>query len=266
LRGNHEDKNLNKKWHFLRELKSKNLSLSLNDIQQVFSLMPVALYLGVPDDKKINYILCCHGGLEFGYNPLPLLQAPTSVQYEQLTKLLRKTYFEKKFHQETYPEITQVLKNMPQAFSVKTDLIDKRDIPPRQLGFLWNDFNYHQPNPNFIQWTRSWMFGKNITKMLLQWGDSENTALTAIIRGHQHEASMYPELFLQRGLLRQWDGLVYTLFSAPTAVEKKSLFKNDSFAILCTQKNFDDWKIIHFIKEFKQEWTKKLYNFQGKFS
>jgi hypothetical protein len=69
-RGNHEDKHMNANQHngFFQELESRytpseaaNLKIK---IDQAFSCLPLAIFLGIEGQMTSGFIQCCHGGLE----------------------------------------------------------------------------------------------------------------------------------------------------------------------------------------------------------
>ena len=86
-RGNHEDRLMNDgpSGGFLDELRSKFPDEPYHRIEKVFDVydsLPSAIFLGVSDEKSQNnqkkyhpVLLCCHGGLEVGFEALPLVHA-----------------------------------------------------------------------------------------------------------------------------------------------------------------------------------------------
>lgn len=280
LRGNHEDISINKKWHFLKELNMKVGDIAPEQIQALYNLMPVGLYLGCPSETaKINYVVCCHGGLDFGFDPKPLLQNSQPHLFEKIEGLYLKTHFLKKLNsspcsKNSVDAIKRSLQTMQGKYTVKQDFINLKPPSLRNFGFLWNDFNAHAPDENFVQWVRSWMLGKNITDIMLSWGNGATSTLRGVIRGHQHKKSMYPELWDGKGICRLWQGKVYTLFSSPFADRTDPIklnnrsdvsFNCDSFIMVTTAQKFDDWTLTHWWNDFSRDegWKWERYPFNG---
>jgi len=266
IRGNHEDIRLNHLWNFVEELHSKYDNFDLNLLQRIYNLMPMALYFGCPSDsQKINFIMCCHGGPEFGFDPHNLLSADQHICFQQVKLLKRHSYFKDMFNKGTLNlPISSRTKLVATMLSSKEKLQLEQDIDIqksslRHIGFLWNDFNAHTNDNDFIARIRSWMFGKNITQLLLSWGESETSCLRGIFRGHQHTKSMYPELWTRKGKYKLWDGKVYTLFSSPAADMADPMrlkgrnnphrFFYDTFFILTTNTLFSQWTLSHWYQE-----------------
>ncbi len=112
VRGNHEDYILApefKKKHSKEEEKDNAPSL-IDELYRKFDLLekhevaifrfyellPQALYLGCGTAHHQDFMMCCHGGLELGYNPYALLHANPVVQFELIGTLWRKKHFDKK--------------------------------------------------------------------------------------------------------------------------------------------------------------------------
>ena len=113
--------------------------------------MPVAIYLGIQELNLTDYILCCHGGLELGFNASKLLNSQNEFQ------LLRKLKRSK--------ELQKLSKNNRQEIELKIpqyELMDTAaELPtkPVTLGFMWSDFC---TNKNVVEYTlgRGWKLEK----------------------------------------------------------------------------------------------------------
>jgi hypothetical protein len=84
-RGNHETFDIAFKYGFWRELRAygdNDLFLFASCVVNCFNILPLALYVGVKGDP--NFIQCCHGGIEPGYNPKEFLAS--AATYESLQK------------------------------------------------------------------------------------------------------------------------------------------------------------------------------------
>lgn len=289
-RGNHEDIEIISSNGFLGELikkygykkeKKKLLKLIVN----FYNLLPVALYLGSKTSSGFDFIQCCHGGMEPGYNPTNFLMntdTHDSLEFElikaldrekirgnliALTKDAYKRYSEKmkKNKKEPLPEeqyftlITKCLSNVkyPGKNTMMYNDEDNDDIG--SIGFMWNDFSNLEGldyNPD-----RGFIFGKNPTKMLLNLPQetNKNIKLNAVIRAHQHNtgSSGFETFSSQKGAFSLWNGTVYTLLSAigflsRTGFGDKDTFPYDTFCILDITDNYDTWKLTHWYRHVTQ--------------
>ena len=87
-RGNHEDRSLNygnSVGDFYYEIKSKYDDITdkeINLLYFIYDTLPSAIFLGVKSTSSsgsvnnISYLLCCHGGIEVGYETYPFLSSP----------------------------------------------------------------------------------------------------------------------------------------------------------------------------------------------
>ena len=188
-----------------------------------------------------------------------------------ITSLLRKTNFTTKLrdslkilNKKDVLEINQALEKMEGNYTIANDYtsVNDRDFL-RNIGFLWNDFNARTKNNNFVTWGRSWLFGKNLSNLLLSWGESSSSSLKSIFRGHQHHDYMFTKIVEGHGLFKLWNGTVNTLFSSPAASMKINEpnaipFNYDSFIIVQTAQKYNDWTITHWFRECAISWQKKL--------
>ena len=86
IRGNHEDSTMNADGFFEEELRAKfpeASSAELRSVFRVYETLPAAIFLGVLPandtagvDVSGDFLLCCHGGIEVGFEAAPLLRAP----------------------------------------------------------------------------------------------------------------------------------------------------------------------------------------------
>ena len=88
LRGNHEDIEYNNTWGLVEQFQLKFTdSTNSNDAYKLmchlYDFLPVALYVGTGTD----YILCCHGAIELGFNPKALLQHKADKAFAWLESL-----------------------------------------------------------------------------------------------------------------------------------------------------------------------------------
>jgi hypothetical protein len=202
--------------------------------------MPLAIFLGKPN--SIEYIQCCHGGIEPGFDPKSLLASTGNNRYEWLSQLNRKDWIEK------LPE--DIKESIESAqLSGKENFIP--ECPNSQsngsIGFMWNDFIVDEgqaivcPERN----KQVWAFGKRLTQAYNTdvWLKNSRYKIRTIIRAHQHNGEMLKKLIENKGVHHLWDGLVFTLLSAPAMGLERAAgydFAYDSFVIVDVQ---DQWQL-----------------------
>jgi hypothetical protein len=234
-------------------------------IFRFYEILPVVLYIGCGDDAHRDFMQCCHGGIEIGYNPHTLLHADPAIQFELIKKLWRKKYFKEKL-------------NRPMQNSIKLhfdlDVLcgDIQDFVPDSVfykvphtdhvayfGFLWNDF-YVDPRKQVGQRGKrftGWVCGRDLTCSYLSWGNSSRVTLQGIIRAHQHNnetgGPMLNLLCCTKGALNVWnDGIVYTLLSAPDSKLEdtgENCFTYDSFTLLTTGQAYREWQLERYSRD-----------------
>ncbi len=141
VRGNHEDLGINHQYGFipqLQKLRSDDFQLLLGKIGQMYDLLPVVLYLGAQDvNGTKDFIQCCHGGMELGYNPQKLLQS--NEKYQLLHELNAKDNFNKLDLSIQEKDAIQTQSGIPAIYfsnSTSTDFVNNAC----GLGHMWNDF------------------------------------------------------------------------------------------------------------------------------
>ncbi len=262
-RGNHEDDSINARYGFTIELAKKfpGKDAEFERIYRFYNLLPLAIYLGTQENNTINFVQCCHGGLEPGFDPNEILTKP--AQYQLIESLFRASYLagpKRLTSETTAARIQDYFKNHPSELE---NFVVKSPTSPHTIGFMWHDFNAHNPD-DFVQFDagRGWMYGKEITQDLLKWGNGTIktadklifTKLRGLIRAHQHNSSTYPELWNTKGALPLWQGAVFTLFSGPANYLPDApaayIFNYDSFVILKTTRRYKNWTYTHWWREF----------------
>ena len=256
LRGNHEDEIMNATFGFKQEIKVKFSNVAQTDLQHIFKVfdaMPSVLYLGCGDKHHADFIQCCHGGLEIGFNPHALFNNPAIRAYQAIDKLER-----------TMPIrlLNHALKQEVIAALPSSEVCDcsiHRPTQPVHLGLLWNDFiekneNYKSSIVNFHE-NRGWVIGEKLTKHILSTHSTPHAKLHAIFRAHQHHGTMRSMLEHNKGIVPLWDGLVYTFVSALNLVGAQF---QDSFGILTTAPHFKDWHLQHCILNDQMPITKSV--------
>jgi len=206
VRGNHEDLSINKKYGFTTELLKKfgnKVHASfLELIQKVYNSLPVALYLGLGNAAVHDYILCCHGGWELGYDPLKFLQAKSTVKYHAFDTLERNTMLAH-LSEQVRQKICSVLPVHEHA----TDTIMSTPTTPVSLGFLWHDF-IPDSGETIIEYQRArgWRLGKPLIDELRERLDRNDIHLRAIFRAHQHGDTSMFSIMRKDGVAKLWQG------------------------------------------------------------
>ncbi len=255
IRGNHEDlyQNMNMGGpHFLEDLLrisgfeygSTECVDLLNNINQLYNILPVACFVGCNND----YLQCCHGGLECRYNPRDFLNSLADRSFHAITELIKPESFNLNnpyFWHELAVDIScnALFKN-----------ISSGHIKTYHLGFLWNDFNAH---PDEFQALFSiqnkgnrFSIGLTLFQETLKLYNTGNARVRGFIRAHQHNDTM-PGLLDPRnkGLFAIWDNQILTTVST-------SQFGTPiSFLKLTLDNNYDNWLITHYnFNHKKQSW------------
>ncbi len=269
-RGNHEDFTLTARYGFFAELANKfGRGYDLRKPMRIYDFLPVVIYLS----SGGNVIQCNHGGMEPGFNPNGLLDAPRTPAYQLLGSLDQKKYLAQN------PNFLNGLSGSRKAqlTSIMGDFVPMTPVDPRPLGFMWNDFSLLSDEPalNYDP-GRSWVYGQSTTQHLLQTGSTQTQRLRAVVRAHQHSSLINPmmrRLVACRGVHRHWqandsaallnrdprqletilestpkrafhDGAVFTLNVAPDSVYGTGCnYEFDTYAIITTGEAFTDWSL-----------------------
>ncbi|MFB3779779.1 MAG: metallophosphoesterase, partial [Bryobacteraceae bacterium] len=270
LRGNHEDVSLAARYGFIAEGRGKyGPAFDLKHVMRLYDFLPAALYLGC----ETNVIQCNHGGMEPGFDPRPLLDAPETVQFQLLGRLNQQQFLKE------HPAWASGLPH-PTRRLMQNALVDFQPLSPTEpwvLGFMWNDFSVVRGEPQFdFDPGRAFVYGESTTKYLLDQFSTRSRRLQAVFRAHQHATvlnSMMRRLKAGHGVYRHWQdndslGLmeadvavlartievseerrippasVWTFNVAPDSVYGDACdFGFDSFGILTTASEFEDWKL-----------------------
>lgn len=266
IRGNHEDRAQNKDQGFFLELTrkfgpylaKKDIKLILNYFSYLYNCMPVALYLGSGTPGAYDFIQCCHGGMELGYNPRELLSSLGTSTNQFLVTLER------------------TKENSILTEPLNTDFHDVKLIESgtyADIGFMWSDFIVDPEIPirPSDRGKSIYDYGKIATTQILKSGSSINHTVRGVFRGHQHSSDWDPlmEIILDRynknpdnkGVgklwqdattknLKLWDGIVCTFlvspgtpYGLPDHATGYPGFSYDAFGILKTADTFDQWDL-----------------------
>ncbi len=243
VRGNHEDRLLNTVYGFRNELRSKYPLMQHDEIESVFrcyDFMPTVIFLG--SGASNDFIQCCHGGMEIGYCAKELLNMPYSIAYQALGTISRI---------ESVRELPgglkqEVLKKIPQKEIA--NFMPTQPTQPVTLGFMWNDFIEQSENYSsaLIDYSngRGWIYGKQLTALLLAKNSSKNARIRAVFRAHQHHGGMLKLLQQEKGIVKLWNGMVHTFL---TASLPNVDFAHTSLGILTTADQYQNWSLEHSI-------------------
>ena len=274
IRGNHEDYHVAKHYGFVKELELK-LKLDEKEIQSVFGIydyLPVAFFLGCKNsDSGVDYILCCHGGIEPGYTFDTFLDDQNS--FKAISKV--------KNPEAWYKEVLNQMKSVQSSITDYDEIIKKLGELNKNnffsnfrssSGFQWGDFDFDNKNPGGVievdfQYNRVALC-KNYTDALLQSFDKNNHKVRAVFRAHQHDPGTIKTICKKgHGIYklwpqesRQWSGQL----GAPVAVDEKSVwtfnvapcvgyweklqgyetFDYDTVARLTVNPDFKNWVLV----------------------
>lgn len=266
IRGNHEDLQLNMRYGFCREFmqKFKNIDASYKDkcmekICKFYNLLPVALYLGSGVVNK-NFILCCHGGLEIGFNAEKLINSRNNVQYQFVGALNRRKEANKLSHFDIFIDSKMFnFKHICKNFNPRKSL---------DLGFLWNDFVVKESSLSNYSDIRGFSFNKELTKNIINLSNFGKNKVKGIFRAHQHTPSdnngLMRLMIDNYGVACLWtykklnksfnlfDGIVCTFLLSP---DNPQYIPRPSFKSF----NFDTWGILKTAQKF-EDWTLSLVN------
>lgn len=279
VRGNHEDIAISGLYGFRDEVKHK-----FNDangvrhkiISRMNDFLPVVLYLGCISDTfdVTNYMQCCHGGIEIGYDPKIFLD-DHSTEYQLLGLLNRKTFvnqFDAKYNQATgllswtfsLFSKQQIVNWWHSVLGILEDDVNLRHPNDAySLGFMWYDFDIHDTHQVEYKKSRGLFYGQIATKQVLELQSSDYSKICGIFRAHQHgEPVMMESLKNSKGVFKLWrpvesalapaerpcnDGLVWTFNVGPDSFYGQDFsFNFDAYAKFKINADIDQWKLVVF--------------------
>ena len=243
VRGNHEDRSLNEKEKvgglngFFTQLTNKygmqKDDLLYEKIGKLYETLPLALYFGSYGTEETNYLLCCHGGIEIGFNPYPLLQHENPIAFTKLGMLDRNrglatlvttpelfNLFKDANHLITSPEDLghNFLINLRGSYltaytptGIMTKLIEDGKAVLPKIGFQWNDYEVNPVHEIacFVKEHegRGWMIGKTFNHAVLKMHSTSQHKVRGVFRAHQHTMTLPLNPMMQR--IFNKDGLDY---------------------------------------------------------
>lgn len=268
IRGNHEDNVLNTRYGFTQELLHKGFSIALiQRIYTMYALLPVALFLGSGTDNHKDYLLCCHGAFELGYDPRPLLLSDQPIAYRWIETISRTDAFINIFQYLTEDQKRSISFDTWREIP-KDPFVPINPLQPSPLGFMWHDFQVEPGGLlSFAEKRGAGLeYGEIASTLLLKWyGNEQPYKVRGVFRAHQHDASMTDMMKLilkpdtpespERGLgklwhaaernhIGLWDGIICTFNVAPDSAYGDQLqFTENTIGILTTAPTFNDWNL-----------------------
>ena len=200
VRGNHEDLTLVARYGFLAEAQAKfGRDLNVSKIIRLYEFLPAVLYLGCGS----NGVQLCHGGMEPGFDPRPLLAAAGSPRFARIGDLHQAGFLR------SHPEwLKEDPKARGEAERVFRDFTPESPTAPSVLGFQWNDFTVFRDEAPFAHNPeRAFVYGDPAVQVLLREGSTPGFRLCAVFRGHQHSSQINPlmrRLIASKGAFRHW--------------------------------------------------------------
>ncbi|MBP6892328.1 metallophosphoesterase [Candidatus Babeliales bacterium] len=235
VRGNHEDIPISTKYGFKEEVLNK-FDDDIDDrnkykfISRMNDLLPVVLYIGCENQQALNfvtnYLQCCHGGLEIGYNPQRFLDNHATAF--QLLGLLHQKSFVDNFIKNCDKKVSGTFKWV-KGFVVSNEftkmkewwekswenvrhffkdnrLLDSPVSGSLPLGFMWNDFEVENKFPVTYNGIRGLSYGKELTEKVLELQSSDKSKIFGVFRAHQHgDPDMMDALKNNSGVYKLWN-------------------------------------------------------------
>ena len=268
-RGNHEEAAIAARYGLLAEGRIKyGEDFDIPRVLRMFDYLPVAVWLGVGG----HFVQCHHGGMEPGFDPRALLDAPPPMAFQFLGTLRQESFLRSR------PEWLASDPASRALFGRAARDFDPVDpIHPATLGFMWNDFTVAGDEPGFgVDPGRAFVYGREATRFLLASARTASNAVHAVFRGHQQSSAPNPmmrRLVASKGVFRHWqegdsaarlpaplpegaswietaperpvpDASVWTFNIAPdTAYGVANGFDFDAFGMLRMGRTFADWRL-----------------------
>ncbi len=236
LRGNHETITMTAKYGFQKEINYKYIpswALSINNaFDQLYTYLPMALYVGSQGQDKINWVQFCHGGAPMGTSDLDRTIIPTFID------------------------------NKKANFTI---LNFKQPKEKLKSGFMWSDF-IEQKNQLYMRKYNRFVREGQLTQDLAERLGNEilinrdfldEINIKAFFRGHQHSGaglkiftknSVDPVSWEKAINLDDYRNGAFPIYKYPpvftftTATEFK--LSNDVFyGILKTAKEYEEWML-----------------------
>jgi hypothetical protein len=219
VRGNHEDLSLIARYGFLAEGRGKyGRAFDAEKILRAYDFLPCALYLGTGND----FVQLCHGGMEPGFDPTPLLAAEGTLRFQLLGRLRQAEFLRR--HPDFLAGDRDALGDAKEQFR---DFAPAAPTLPNVIGFMWNDFTVFRDEPAFAHNPeRAEIYGQPAVAYLLGQASLGSAKLRGVIRAHQHSGVPNPimrRLAAGGGAFRHWQekGTVAAQVAEPAALAKQ---------------------------------------------
>jgi len=245
------------------------------DLLYWYDYLPLACYIGCKNSVSgvTNFATFCHAGIEVGFNPQQFLVTQGS-RFDIISRLNRYNAMQKVLEEKTLESLRERIHNVFEyckekelhAFMqtyMKKGLIDfTNPQSPRRvrLGMQWNNFLTEQNDSIGFAASiarHNILFGRLLTQYFLDAWGTDNVHVKTVVRGHQHlnehdeaiglDNNMLDTLIAQKGCVRQWDGLVYTLGDSSMTTGYHT------FLVMTLNDDVDKWSVQHFFKKAEKE-------------
>jgi hypothetical protein len=265
IRGNHEDISLVSRYGFLAEGQAKyGADFDAAKVVRFHDFLPAAVYLGTGNDV----VQLCHGGVEPGFDPRPLLQSDRTNAFQRIVELKQQAYLA------SHPAWARSdAAAGAEASKWFRDFRAQSPTSPSVIGFMWNDFTVFSGETAFANNPeRASIYGKAAVTHILQTQSAPTTRVHGVIRAHQHSGVPNPimrRLMASRGAFRHWqetaepagdrfeasnletgasrpipEGSVWTLNVSPDSVYGQGNgFTFATVVMLQTAPAFADWRL-----------------------
>ncbi len=219
VRGNHEDWYISGTDMFDAEICRKFQLDEDNDIgnkyanitkkiKKMYECLPVAIFYGVRDTTNTtNYLLLCHGAVEWGVNTHNLLSHNNSVAFEQIKSLNRKTELNNLMHNDEIfkklDDFVHLDERNNTAFNLHSPDYEVSSIAGgiddgKAISFVWGDYIVKSDaerksatsNFKFILPGRLFQIGEYFNWMVLKGYSTPHHKVRGVFRGHQHAAEI----------------------------------------------------------------------------
>lgn len=219
VRGNHEDLSLIARYGFLAEGRGKyGRAFDTEKILRAYDFLPCALYLGTGQD----FVQLCHGGMEPGFDPTPLLGTEGPQRFQLLGRLRQADFLRQ--HPDFLGGHRDALADAKEQFR---DFVPTAPTLPTVIGFMWNDFTVFRDEPAFAHNPeRAEIYGQPAVTYLLREASRGSAKVHGVIRAHQHSGVANPmmrRLVASQGAFRHWQEMatVAAQVAEPAALAKQ---------------------------------------------
>lgn len=265
IRGNHEDFAMTDELGFKQEYESKfgkedPQSLGYRQLVAFYNSLPVVLYVGSGSEDKKSFVQCCHGGIEWGYNPEKFLNQDDK-NFETIGKFMRLSEcsnlpeFQVEENSKGNNNALKLLRELSEDF---TPASPKNPYP---VGFMCHEFKVHpQDKTTFYKERKVFSCNKDLTQAVFAAASKGKNILYAAIRAHQHAPTdpLMKLLLRVKGCAILWNArssenfaleknTVITLLLSPDNSSglhesKRTSFTFDTTLHVIIARQIEDWK------------------------